>query len=77
MHNPALRQYPRTKPANVIPNQQGGFILEWLEESGRMMYRDESADSEAPDDDAEISELMAGDDGYLEEDDDDDLALDD
>lgn len=75
MQNRALRQYPRQQPANVISTQQGISILEWLEQSGRMMARDDE-DFDYRDDEAEINELMSGDDGY-DDDDDDSLDLDD
>ncbi|MEB3359590.1 MAG: DUF3134 domain-containing protein [Synechococcales bacterium] len=77
MHNPALQQFPRNQPAQVIPTQQGDSILEWLENSGRMMAResDEEVSFDFPKEDAEINELMGNDDAY--DDDDDALDLDD
>ncbi|MGF1496732.1 MAG: DUF3134 domain-containing protein [Elainellaceae cyanobacterium] len=76
MHNPALQQFPRSQPAQVIPTQQGDSILEWLENSGRMMAVESQEDSgfDFPKEDAEINELMGNDDSY--EDDDDALDLD-
>lgn len=76
MKNPSLREFPRNQHAQVIPTPQGTGILEWLEESGRMMAREE-VDFDYRDEEAEINDLMAGDDGFDDdEDDDDDLALD-
>lgn len=77
MHNPSLREYPRTQPARVIPNLRGESILEWLESSGRMMPREKDEQELKRDEEAEISDLMAGDDGFDDDDDDDALDLDD
>lgn len=75
MKNPSLREYPRSQPAQVIPTPQGQGILEWLEESGRMMPRDDDAESEFPEEEADLNALMSGDDGFDDDDDDDDLDL--
>lgn len=77
MKNPSLRSYPRHQPAQVIPNPQGEGILEWLEASGRMMPRDEDADPDYLEEEADLNALMSGDDGFDDEDDEDDLDLDD
>jgi hypothetical protein len=74
MENPALRAYPRSQHAPVIPLQKDASILAWLENTGRLLDRD-SDDTFFGDEEEEINELMAGeDDGF---DDDDDLLLDD
>ena len=79
VYNPSLRQEPRSKPAAVIPTKPESSLLDWLESSGRLLARD-SQDFDYSDAEAEISELMAGDDGSYDaddDDDDDDLDLDD
>jgi hypothetical protein len=77
MHNPALREEPRNKPASVIPLQTDASILDWLEGTGRLLAR-ESTDPDFFDNEQEITELMAGDDNDFDIDDDDDaLELDD
>lgn len=78
MHNPALHQIPRSQPASPIPLQRDASILDWLEGTGRLLAR-EPADFDFKNDEEEITELMAVDDGSfdLDDDDDDSLALDD
>ncbi len=76
MKNPSLRSYPRNQPAQVIPTPQGQGILEWLEQSGRMMARDDDSEAEFRDEEADLNALMAGDDGFDDDDDDDELELD-
>ena len=78
MHNPALHQVPRSQPAAPIPLQRDASILDWLEGTGRLLAR-EPAEYDFKNDEEEISELMAGDDGSfnLDDDDDDSLDLDD
>jgi hypothetical protein len=77
IHNPSLRQEPRTQRAAVIPMQQESSILDWLESTGRLLARD-SADFDYLDDEEEINELMENDGGAFDtDDDDDDLDLDD
>lgn len=75
MKNPSLRAFPRSQPAQLIPTPQGQGILEWLEESGRMMPRDDDAESGFPEEEADLNALMSGDDGF-DDDDDDELDLD-
>jgi hypothetical protein len=78
MENRALREEPRNQPAAVIPLQRDASILDWLEGTGRLLARD-SHDFDYRDDEAEINELMAGEDNSFDIDDDDDdlLELDD
>lgn len=79
MENPALHEHARSKPANVIPLQRDASILDWLESTGRLLARDPQ-ESDFKDEEAEINELMAGDDASYDTDDDDDdeeLVLDD
>lgn len=74
MKNHALRAYPRSQPAPVIPLSQEPSILDWLESSNRLLERDTVA-SDFDEEEQEITELMgADDDGY---DDDDDSSDDD
>lgn len=76
-YNPSLYEEPRNKRANVASNRQAFSILNWLEESGRLLARD-SSDFDYLDDEEEINELMAGEDNSFDlDDDDDDLDLDD
>ncbi len=72
MKNPALRDYPRNQPAGVISNERQVTILEWLEQSGRLMERDKE-DQDVPKEDVEINELMGNEDNF--EDDDDSMAV--
>ncbi len=77
MHNPALHEVPRSKPASPIPLQRDASILDWLEGTGRLLAR-ETTDFDFPEEEEEINELMAVDDGSFDIDDDDDsLDLDD
>lgn len=76
-YNPSLREEPRDKRAGVLSQRQAVSILDWLEESGRLLARD-SNDFDYSEDEEEINELMAGDDNSFElDDDDDDIELDD
>lgn len=74
MYNPSLREEPRHQLAGVIPLKQEASILDWLEQTGRLLAREEVADSFL-DDEEEISELMAVDDGAYDDDDDDDDVI--
>ncbi len=78
VHNPSLRQESRNAPASVIPLQNESSILDWLENSGRLLAR-EVVEISYGDDEEEINELMAGEDNSfdLDDDDDDDLDLED
>ncbi|NJN86263.1 MAG: DUF3134 family protein [Leptolyngbyaceae cyanobacterium SL_7_1] len=74
MKNPALRQQPRNQPAAVIPPQRDASILDWLENTGRLLAR-EVNEFDYRDDEAEINELMSGEDNSFDIDDDDDEVL--
>jgi hypothetical protein len=77
MRNPALHEYPRRKPSPVIPQATNVSILDWLEDSNRLLAREET-DVDYSDDEVEINELMAGEDASFDDaDDDDDVQLDD
>jgi hypothetical protein len=73
-YNPSLREEARNQRAAVIPLQNESSILDWLEATGRMLARDVQ-DVDYPDDEEEITELMAVDDGTFDVDDDDDDVL--
>ncbi|MBV5261197.1 DUF3134 domain-containing protein [Synechococcus moorigangaii CMS01] len=77
MKNPSLRQEPRYAPASVIALEQKTSLLEWLEENGRIIYREKKDDFlDDMIDDQDLSELM-DDDGFDDDiDDDDDSDLD-
>lgn len=76
-YNPSLREEPRFQRVGVIPQRHDTSILDWLEQSGRLLARD-SSDFDYADDEEEINELMATDDGSFDlDDDDDDLDLED
>lgn len=74
MKNPALRELPRNQPAAVIPPQRDASILDWLENTGRLLAR-EVSDPDYRDDEAEINELMSAEDNSFDADDDDDEVL--
>jgi hypothetical protein len=76
VYNPSLREEPRQKPASVIPSKQNASILDWLEQSGRLLAR-QAGDFEYVDDEEEINDLMGNDDAASpadDFDDDDDLG---
>lgn len=75
MYNPSLREQPRSERAPVIPIQQESSILDWLESTGRLLAR-EAHDFDYSDNEEEIAELMAVDDGTYDIDDDDEDLLD-
>lgn len=76
MYNPSLRQEPRHEPAAVIPIEQESSILDWLEENGRLLARDDQEENLLLEDEEEITELMGVDDSTYDdiEDDDDDVV---
>lgn len=77
-YNPALRAYPRKKHASAIPLHRNGSILEWLEQSGRMMETSLDVNFPPKGEDA-IHILLGNSDSHEEKDgdDDDSLAVDD
>jgi hypothetical protein len=77
VYNPSLREESRDQRATVLPRKRNSSILDWLEQSGRLLAR-ESSDFDYSDDEEEINELMAGDDNSFDiDDDDDEIDLDD
>lgn len=77
-YNPSLREEPRSQRAAVIPLKQEASILDWLENSGRLLARDNVKEFDYLDDDEEIADLMGSEDNSFDlDDDDDDLDLED
>jgi phosphopantothenoylcysteine synthetase/decarboxylase len=76
VYNPSLRQEPREAPAAIIPMEHNDSILDWLENTGRLLARS-SGDFDYVDDEEEINELMGSDDNSFDDDDDDDLEVED
>lgn len=77
MNNPSLREEPRNQQAGVVSAKQQPSILDWLEQSGRLIAREgpELAPVTEEEEVEEITELMTGDEAdYVEE---EDLALED
>ncbi len=80
MNNPSLREEPREQRAAVISSHRDSSILDWLEKSGRLMAREVDENGlrdNYRDDEEELSDLMAGSDGYPDDDTDDAGADDD
>lgn len=57
MKNPALHQEPRYEPATVIPLKQDLSLLDWLEQSGRLIPR-EGEEVETTEEEEELSDLI-------------------
>lgn len=77
IYNPSLRQEPRYEPAAVLPIIRDASLLDWLQETHRLIPREkEDPRLETLNDDVEISELMDVDD-HLYDDTEDDLNLSD
>lgn len=77
-YNPSLREEPRSQRAAVIPLKQEVSILDWLENSGRLLARDNQDVNYLEADGEELNDLMAGEDNSFDiDDDDDDLELED
>ena len=65
IHNPSLTEQPRYQVADVLPSQQQPSILDWLENSGRLLAREpHEADDYS---DEEITELMSGEDSSYQD----------
>jgi phosphopantothenoylcysteine synthetase/decarboxylase len=76
MNNPSLREQPRHQRATVIPQRQESSILDWLEQTGRLLPR-EPQDDQYANQEEEITELMGVEDHtYDDIEDDDELDLD-
>lgn len=57
LYNPAFSEAPRHQLAPLIPLRQDTSIINWLQQTGRMMPRD-IEDDKYLDEDVEISELL-------------------
>lgn len=57
MKNPALRKEKRYEPAPVIPLKQDGSLLDWLDENGRIIYREDKVIEKVSLEEEEISDL--------------------
>ena len=79
LHNPSVREEPLDQPAPVIPIKNETSILDWLENTGRLLARDESKEVGGYlEEEEDIDNFMGGDDiDYDFDDDEDDLVLDD
>jgi len=76
MHNPSLQQQPRHQNAPIIPSRQQSSILDWLEDTGRLIPREPTERELLLDEEEieEINELMSSDSSdYFDEEDDVDL----
>jgi len=76
-YNPSLREEPRSQRAAVIPLKQESSILDWLENTGRLLARDVQDPDFSDDEGEELNDLMANDNFDDGDDDDDDLELED
>jgi hypothetical protein len=77
MHvNPSLREAPRSKPAPILVGGSQTSILDWLEESGRLIAR-EAVLLDYRDDLEDLQEIVGEDGGFDDEDDDDDAVFED
>ncbi|HIK54269.1 MAG TPA: DUF3134 family protein [Synechococcales cyanobacterium M55_K2018_004] len=77
LNNRALRSQPLHQRAEVIPLSKDASILDWLEQSGRLL---EAPAAESVFDEAtpeELSDFIGDSDSYDYDDDDDDLDLED
>lgn len=73
LNNPSLKQYPRQQPAPLLPASDEPDLLTWLENSGRLIARDNVAEPEFPSaEEEEISALMGGEDSSYDDDYEDD-----
>jgi len=70
MHNPSLRTEPRNQQAGIVSSEQQPSILDWLEQSGRLIPREGQEQEPLTEDEEveEIAELMTGDElDYVED----------
>ncbi|WP_071515914.1 DUF3134 domain-containing protein [Geitlerinema sp. PCC 9228] len=65
-NNPSLRSEPRYQNAPVIPLKQNTSILHWLESTGRLIPREVVEDTEIPEEEQEITELIGVEDTEFE-----------
>ncbi len=67
--SPAISQEARYEPAAVIPVKQDSSIINWLEATNRLIYREQEETKGQLEEDAEISDLIDVDDNYDDEED--------
>ncbi len=73
-YSPSLRQEPRFEPAAVLPITRDTSLIDWLEQTNRLIPREpvEAIITPPLDEDVDISELMDGDDHLYDDVSDDD-----
>jgi hypothetical protein len=76
-YNPSLREEPRNQRAAVIPVNQDSSILDWLENSGRLLARDSNDFDYLDDEGEELTDLMGAEDGGIDDDDFEEIELED
>lgn len=57
-NNPAVRQFPRYEPAEVIPLNPEPSLMDWLKMNNRLIPREVEETQNKIDDDREIFQLM-------------------
>lgn len=67
MKNPALHQEPRYEPATVIPLKQDLSLLDWLDQSGRLIPREGEEVEETDEEEEELSDLIDAEDSDYED----------
>ena len=67
LYNPSLRLIPRHEPADVISTQRESSLVDWLETLGKMLPRDPSELEKYTEEEEEISELIAVDDNFQDD----------
>lgn len=75
VYNPSLQEEPRNQKTRLIPPNQVEPLLNWLEQTGRLISRSIDADHDNPVADELIDEIV--DSGAYSDDDDDSEELDD
>ena len=66
--SPAISQEARYEPATVIPIKRDSSIINWLETTNRLIYREQEEIKTTSEEDAEISDLIDVDENYDDED---------
>ncbi|MEB3340252.1 DUF3134 family protein, partial [Okeania sp.] len=68
LYNPSLLMRPRYEPADVISAERDSSLVDWLESSGRMLPRDPVESEKYTEEEEEISDLIAVDDNFNDDD---------
>lgn len=58
MKNPALTQEARYEPASVIPLKRDTSLLDWLQDTGRLLPRDQVEGEQMMEEEEEIDALI-------------------